>query len=388
MAKDRITKQDRARAFLEDIAIRTRLREGAEGVARIITAVASEPGQPLIQIARKSRLPLPVAAAIRRELEKENVLVRSGGLNLAEKGLELFKALGIGFSLNAVCDTCDGKKYLIPERLGPLLDLLKTIHERMPPVDVTLDQAFGTPETSMRRAVYMYENGDLAGKKLLCLGDDDLVSISAALLIKEIDALDATITVVDADSRIIQHIANAAADFGLCINVREHDLREPLPADLIGAFDTVETDPPFTVEGIRLFAARGISALRNFCGTIYLSFPHKDPNEMLEIERELIGLGLAIQELIPDFNEYAGASILGNISQIARLVSTGSVPKEIKPENIYTADKRNKKSVYICLECKAEIILGENEAPKTIETLKVEGCRFCGNKIFRRGRPK
>ena len=51
-----------------------------------------------------------------------------------------------------------------------------------PSVDVTLDQAPCSPDTAMRRALLMLQNGALEGKRVLLLGDDDSVSIAIGLL--------------------------------------------------------------------------------------------------------------------------------------------------------------------------------------------------------------
>ena len=386
-----------AREIITRVAENTSLREGPEAVRRLLEIVASDAGLPLMQVARGIRLPVPVAAAVRRELEKEGLLSRGAGLRLTDKGKAVLESLGGAPPLGAICPDCKGHRYVVSGSLKPLWETVRRYHEAMPTVDVTLDQAFATPETSLRRAVYMWENGDLAGRRLICLGDDDLVSISAGLLVREFagSSTEAQIVVVDTDERILELICQAAREQRLPIICVNHDLRDPLPAEIQGAFDTAETDPPFTLNGIRLFASRAVDALGGKPGTaIYLSFPHRDPGEMWRLESELSDLGLAIMEIIPDFNEYMGATVLGNRSQIARLQIAGSTKKNKIDgrfdEPIYSKSLEVGATVYKCTSCGAVYSVGPGEKTPTIESLKLVGCPNCGGDKFRRagrGRP-
>ena len=66
------------------------------------------------------------------------------------------------------------------------MTMIKRIFDNRPNVDVTLDQSKCTPETSLKRAILCVKNNTLVGKKILCIGDDDLVSVSTALLLKKL----------------------------------------------------------------------------------------------------------------------------------------------------------------------------------------------------------
>ena len=58
----------------------------------------------------------------------------------------------------------------------------------------------------------------------------------------------------------------------------EHDLREPLPAELSGGFDVVVTDPPYTVAGAELFLSRAVAALAPQPGRhMFFSFGARRP---------------------------------------------------------------------------------------------------------------
>jgi len=107
-----------------------------------------------------------------------------------------------------------------------------------------------------------------------------------------------------------------------------HDLREPLAPTYQGQFDTFATDPPYTAEGAKLFVSRGLSALKRGPGRQgFLCFSHKRSDSMVDVLAALVGMWLQLDEIIPAFNDYEGASILGSSSQMIHLLTTaGSRP--------------------------------------------------------------
>src|SRR6476469_7309967 len=56
--------------LLADLAARTRLREGAAGIEAVLRTIHREAGLTGKDLARQTRLPIPVVTALRRELEK------------------------------------------------------------------------------------------------------------------------------------------------------------------------------------------------------------------------------------------------------------------------------------------------------------------------------
>src|ERR1043166_7071520 len=91
-------------SILESVARATRLREGHSGVSAVLRAVYRAGPLRLQDVARQARLPLPVPSAIRRELEKLDLLERKHGLSLTEKGREFVEHdLGFGFKADVTC---------------------------------------------------------------------------------------------------------------------------------------------------------------------------------------------------------------------------------------------------------------------------------------------
>jgi hypothetical protein len=380
-----------ATSILDLIAQATRLREGSAGVQALLRAVYRAGSLRLQDAAREARLPLPVASAVRRELEKAGLLERKQGLSLTGDGRDFVERdLGMRTTqLDITCAACAGHGIVIPDSLKAEVERLAEIISSAPSVDVTLDQAPCMPDTAMRRALLMLQNGALEGKRVLLLGDDDSVSIAIGLVGRALRQGDLTrgITVVDADERRLAFLRDIAAREQLALDVVHHDLRRALPAGLLRSFDTIETDPPYTLEGARLFLARGCEALAPEAdGHCFFSFTHWPASQMLELQKVFTELGLAVRAVWPNFNRYAGASMLGNLGQLIELVHVAGSAAELPDFSgpLYTAEVNPRLRVYACTDCGKEIVLGEDGVPATIEEAKVAGCRSCGGHLFRR----
>ena len=143
------------------------------------------------------------------------------------------------------------------------------------------------------------------------------------------------------------------------------------------------TDPPYTIPGLRLFLSRAVQALKREKGRkIYLAFPHRAPEDLLDFQKVILNHGLAINEIIPGFNLYEGAEIHGNTTSLIVLVTTSETSSVIEKEYkdmIYTGEITPTTRTYSCLN-KHLIRIGASEEIKTIEDLKKIGCPICGSK--------
>jgi predicted methyltransferase len=356
---------------IKAIAIKMNLKEGEEAVRRILREIYRHGKIGTKDLAKATGLPIPVAAAIRRELEKVGLVARKGGAILTNGG-ELY----VRDVLGMVRETPNYSSEF-NEELKSILEILRRYTAIRPQVATYLDQAHATPETSLRRACYMLERGDLGGRKVLFLGDDDLTSVAAGLLGKAI-----RLTVVDIDERVLKVIEEISDKEKLDIETVHHDLRAPLPESLKGVFDTFFTDPPYTVPGLELFLSRGLEAIRKKkTSPVYVAFARKPPLEMLEIHRAIVRMGLFFSELIVGFNEYQGAEVLaGTTSQMRLVVTERSQPaiSGFYDGLIYTGELYPKLRIYHC-RCGEKIKVGDGENYSTIEELKALGCPHCGS---------
>lgn len=110
------------------------------------------------------------------------------------------------------------------------------------------------PETALRRALSVGDAEEVGRKRVLCLGDDDLVSVALAALGHEV-------TVYDIDDFLLTFLRRATAELGLAMEIAEADLRDPLRTTQREHFDVVVTDPMSNRDCFELFLSRAFSML-------------------------------------------------------------------------------------------------------------------------------
>jgi predicted methyltransferase len=341
----------------EEVADSVDLREGKAGVWAVLSTVARLEPVPVRDISRHTGLPVPVVAATCGELRKQGLLDNTRPARLSEMARELPDLRG----LPAERDLTD-----VARRLT-------AIAAEAPGVDVAIDQSHCTVETKLRRASYVLDETAAARSGLLLLGDDDLTSVAVALVARQF-GLSVPLTVLDVDVRVVEFIRSHAPE----VDCRVHDLREPLPDDLLGAFGVAMTDPPYTVDGGALFVARAVSALRPGAGgEVLLCFGPKDHGDSLELHRRLVGMGLYPRSVVRNFNEYVGAGVLGGVSHLHHLVAGSGerpAPAASTPGPIYTGDAAPPARDYECTRCGAVRRVGRGARFATVADLKASGC--------------
>lgn len=305
------------------------------------------------ELARRTMLPIPVAAALKKECIKADIWEQEygRGMRMSAEGCRYFEE-ECGYA------GIDRKLYLQllnkKEAREELVEQLSREHclvflER-PKADVTIDQAQCTVQTAFRRAILCLCNGTLIGKRVLCLGDDDFVSVAMGFLLKRIfpDKAEpqADIHVLDMDERLVCRIRYLATKHRLPIHCERVDLREPLPMRLSGCFDCVLTDPPYTQQGAALFLSRAVSSLKPMRGlNVLFSFANKPVDETFALQQIIQMHGLSVREIYLQFNEYEGAALLGNRGQLLLLETTAHTRATVPVSkngrsDIYTADER------------------------------------------------
>ena len=256
-----------------DVAGAVGLAEGPAGVRAVLREIARGAGSTRA-VGRATALPLPVVAAICGELRTRGVLTADRPARLTAAGRAAFDP---GADVTGRCPTCAGRGVLAPEDLAAAL---AEPAAAAPPVRVELDQTHCTPETKARRVLAMHDAGALAGRRVLVLGDDDLVSLALAEFARRHGSGPASVTVVELDPAIVEFLRSRLADAPFPVEVVEHDLAVPLPDRLLSTMDTVQTDPPYTVAGAELFLTRAASALRPGAGAeVFLSLGVRRPAE-------------------------------------------------------------------------------------------------------------
>jgi len=332
------------------IAERANLSEGSEGVRSILLTMFRFPSLKNKKVSQNTGIAIPALAAVRGELVKAGIIEKKNFLG--EKGRNwVRKMLNLNFEYDPL-PNYNPSKLIIPDDFNSLFNISDLLTNRPDP-DFSLDQSHATPNTVMNRALYLLKRGDLEGNKILFLGDDDATSLAVGLL-----DIAEEITVIDIDPNIIEFLSQAAKEISIQnYKVISHDLREPFPSNLTNRYDIIVMDPPYTNEGLRLFLKRAKQALRTSIEIneiphdvigkkCILCFGNKPPDEMLQIQFSILDHGFTINEMIPYFNIYKGASILGQFShlyylQLTRVISLKSddLAKRLTP--IYTSEVKN-----------------------------------------------
>ena len=338
------------------------------------------------ELAHHLFLPVPIISAIKNELKKKNMVIDQNGIVVTTKGeLIIRQELKI--------EAIDIKRYLqviSMQNCHNLFPDVEAIYQNRPEVDVTIDQSKCTVETAFKRACYLLQKRETLTGSLICIGDDDLISVASAFLYHYIThgkGTDFHVTVVDKDSRISDYITKISQDYQLPITCVKHDLINPMPAELAQQFDCMITDPPYTMNGLQLFVTRGLACLKKGKEvSIFLSYPHKPLMDRLKMQTFLTAHHIVIDLVLEKFNQYEGAQIIGGVSdfyQLKTTIKTDPSNDFTFTEKIYTREQNPKNRAYQCVHCQQVHQVGQKHSFVTIEQLKNKSCPSCSHTKFK-----
>lgn len=312
-----------------EVAHAVGLAEGARGVEAVVAAVARLEPVSVRTLARAADLPVPIVAAVCGELRKRGLVSEQRPVQFTTEGRGLLASpvMTVGTS----CPTCGGRGISLSPDVASLRRGLATLSDAAPEPLSELDQCHCTPKTKLRRVLAMHAADAINDRRILLLGDDDLVSIALLHFVRQFGGAIEQLIVADIDRRLLEFIARELEGAPFPFECVEWDLRRARA----GRFDTIVTDPPYTAAGGRLFLRRAIQSLDGPGSQIFFSFGSRRPGVQSELQRAIIESGLEIRSLRRDFNDYVGAGVLGGTSHLYHLtmpVRVGSTP-----EHLYTA---------------------------------------------------
>lgn len=292
---------------VEAVSSETGLECSEADLNRVLAAFMSGAG--LWDVIGLSGRPFALVLAIGRQLERRGLLISSlKGMRLTPSGKKLCLERGLRVRRRYRCRSCEGRSISLG-RFRRALERFEVLAAERPEPVPEFDQAYVTPETTMARLALMADRGDLAGKDLLVLGDDDLMGLGAALT-----GLPKRVVVVEIDSRLTDFMSEAARVDGLSLQIMAHDLALPLPPGLAGSFDTFFTDPPDAQGGMRLFLSRAIEALKGpgTSGYFGLTMIESSLYRWRELQEYLVrDCGVVVTDIISDFSTYVNWDYLG-----------------------------------------------------------------------------
>ncbi len=339
--------------ILTIIAEKAQLAEGLEGVRSILLTMYRFPSLKNKKVSQKTGIAIPPLAAVRGELVKAGIIEKKNFLG--ESGRTWIKKnLKLKFEYDPLPDNYDLSLSEIPKEFASISKIEKILENRPEP-DFALDQSHAISSTVVNRALYLLRKGDLEGRKIVFLGDDDATSLAVGLL-----NLAEEITVIDIDPNVLKFLSESANSLSLKnFKVIEYDLREPCPTNILNNYDIVLMDPPYTNEGLRLFLKRAKQILKTSIvieGNVHkvlgkkclLCFGNKPPKETQLVQLSILDHGFIIKEMIPYFNLYKGASILGQFSHLyyLELAEIQNVDDKLSLNSlpIYTAELKGRKA--------------------------------------------
>jgi predicted methyltransferase/DNA-directed RNA polymerase subunit RPC12/RpoP len=400
-------------SFLNDLARRVQLRGGPQDAERVLRAIfehEQEPGADALTervLARIARMPVPVIAAIRRELERAEVLEPGLSIQMTPAARQtLAEAWGwqplqqTAFlspaprppraeegrtqepQVSQLCRVCSGTG-VAPS--GPQWDaVLEGLQKHFlgKPRKVSTggkSRSQPTPDTNLRRAALMHEQGALAGKDVLVMGEDVTVAAAVALAGKALSPsgrLARRLVALHSDDKVLRQLRDIAVSEGLLIGLVTHDIRRPLMPDLQGEFDTVFVDVPQTYAGTVLALSRAIDAA-NVEGTLFLSYGSEQTGDLLEVQRAILEAGLLISQIIPGFDQYS----TGSRDLYVLHVTEDSMPLV---EGDYTEEISDERQTYACTNCGRQLTVGAEVGGRfaTLTDLEEAGCPTCGGHTF------
>jgi N4-bis(aminopropyl)spermidine synthase len=366
------------------------LAEGESGIRDILAAVLATEPAAVREVARLAELPVPIVAAACNELRQRGIVDTQRPVQLTPAGRSAVTAANPALALPVTCPECGGRGGVVPPELAGLAAALQPAADGMPGAKAELDQTHCTVDTKLARVLRLHQARALAGQRVLLLGDDDLISVAIARFaaLTGSGAAIRRLVAVDTDADVLRWIDEQVAGTETVVETVEHDLRQPLPPSLTGAFDVVLTDPPYTVAGAELFLSRAVTALAPQPGRhVFFSFGARRPDETIAVQRAMAEMGLAVRSLAPGFNEYLGAGVLAGTSNLYHLrTAPGARPliEGAYAGPIYTADNRlTATRPYRCASCREVNAVGPGSRWPRIADLQAAGCPACGGTVFR-----
>jgi len=245
------------------------------------------------------------------------------GLHVTDEGRKQMTHEAVhGAPFSTFCNDCEGRGYHSSTPLTPLsASLVDIIDGKRPSPLEKYDQWYMTPAHSSFRAEFIKDNGDLLGKKILFIGDDDLLSVAVALT-----RLPKEVVVLEIDERIVEFVTKLGKDLNIPLSGQTYDIRLPLSESIASQFDVFICDPTETMQGFNLFVSRGVSSLRGVGSVVYfgLTALEASKKKWFAIQKLLYSMNLVITDIRHNFTEYPDPPWVNTLSIWSNLKTTPS----------------------------------------------------------------
>ena len=260
---------------------------------------------PVKQIELQRQIGFPSSVMRNIPLELSDIVLREGDrLSLSPNGKGTIEQI---YSSRLKTDA------YLANNLANALKELRLIELSRPRSKREFDQFRALPETVVQKVEMMYRNGELEGRKIILIGDDDLVSVAVGLT-----GLAKRVTTLDIDKDLLSLIQALNTKYAMNIETVHYDAKKRLPDELKSKYDVAVTDPPYTPNGIALFVSRSVECIERSNGVIYLAFGYSSraTERALPIQGLLTQMGLVMEQVLPKFVKYYAAQSIGSSSSL------------------------------------------------------------------------
>ncbi len=248
-----------------------------------------------------SEVPISYVVEALKGFEEIGVLEIKDTVKLTQSGYELCRVGGILHPENP-CSNCGGRSIELNGELRDLYKRFVEVSSGRPEAVKEYDQAYVTPDTTVYRVGMALYRGDIAGRRVTVLGDDDLVGVAISML-----GVAEEVVVVEVDERLVEFIQSVKRDLGLSLDVIQFDLSNGVPEEMRGNFDTFFTDPPETEDALVAFVGCGIDTLKGEGSAGYFGITRQESSlfKWRRVQKRLLeAYDVVITDIIKNFSEY------------------------------------------------------------------------------------
>jgi len=250
------------------------------------------------ELVRRCRIPIRGAILVLRSL------VKQGLLQVSLDGFLLPATMTDAQRRPQSCSLCNEREAELSAESRTFLASFAEIASARPVECLLFGQRLIDDLGVLARTVALRHNGQLFGKRVALLGDDDLTSIGISLLGRP-----AKLTVLDIDERLLNFTAEVSRTLDLDIEVQRYDCADPVPSTQARSYDLVICDPYPTYDGSfesffwsrahTLLDPKGDSTVYSFVGP-----SHKPPAFTRTALKTIHQAGATVLEMRPGFNAY------------------------------------------------------------------------------------
>ena len=214
-----------------DVAEAVGLAEGARGIESVLAALARLEPVSVRSLGRAADLPVPIVAAICGELRRHGVVSETRPVQFTVEGRRRFASAAA--IVETSCPGCGGRGIALRGDRSPgCAAALRRLRRRRPNRSSSSTSATARRRPSSGACWPCTPRTPINGRRILLLGDDDLMSVALLRFARQFGIAIEELAVVDLDDRLLEFIETELDDAPFPFRCIRRDVREPLPPAL------------------------------------------------------------------------------------------------------------------------------------------------------------